>query len=347
MLLEQIGADVRVRELFRPYEADGLELGRVSFAAREQYRVCLESADCEAVPAGRLRWEDTLPAVGDWVAARRVDAELALIEAVLPRRTQFSRRAPGSGAAEQVIAANVDVALVVCGLDGDFNLRRLERYLVLARESGAEPVLVLSKADLCEEAAERVEAVRRIAPGVPVVPLNARETVEPLRPLVRGRTVALVGSSGAGKSTIANGLLRDSRQATQAVRDSDSRGRHTTTSRMLLRLEGGGAIIDNPGMRELQLWAGEDALDGVFDDIAELGERCRFRDCTHAAEPGCAVREALERGELDASRWESYRKLGAELRHRAVERGTQSRLAERKKWRAIHKAMKAHPKYNR
>jgi ribosome biogenesis GTPase / thiamine phosphate phosphatase len=341
MFLSQIGADLRVRDLFRPHAADGIELGRVSFAAHEQYRVYLESGECEAVPAGRLRWDEVLPAVGDWITARRADAELAWIEAVLPRRTQFSRQAAGTAVAEQVMAANVDLALVVCGLDGDFNLRRLERYLVLARESGAEPLVVLNKIDLCDQVPDRVAAVEEIAPGVAVLAISAQQTVESLRERARGRTVVLLGSSGAGKSTIVNGLLRESSQLTGPVRETDSRGRHTTTSRMLIPLPEGGAIIDTPGMRELQLWAGAESLDLVFQDVAALATRCRFGDCAHASEPGCAVRQALETGALDASRFESYCKLERELRRH------QDRAAEKKRWKVIHKAMRHHPKYNR
>lgn len=347
MVLEQIGADARVRELFRPHEAEGVELGRVSFAAHEQYRTYLETGECDAAPAGRLRWSDALPAVGDWVAVRRAGSELTLIEAVLPRRTQFSRRAAGGAVAEQVIAANVDLTVVVCGLDRDFNLRRLERYLVLARESGAEPVVVLNKVDLCEAPAEQVEAVARIAAGARLVVMSARQTVEPLRTLVTGRTVAFLGSSGAGKSTIANGLLREERQATAAVRPADSRGRHTTTARMLMALPEGGAIIDSPGMRELGLWASEESLDEVFQDVSVLAARCRFGDCTHTSEPGCTVRAALESGEMDFSRWQSYRKLEAELRHQRLQQDVHAKAAQKKKWKAIHKAMRDHPKYRR
>ena len=347
MFLEHIGADARVGGLFRPYAAEGLELARVSFAAHEQYRVYLETGDCEAAPAGRLRWNDVLPAVGDWIAARRVDPELVLIEAVLPRRTQFSRRAAGKTVVEQVIAANVDLAVVVCGLDGDFNLRRIERYLVLVRESGAEPVVVLNKADLCAAVDERVDAVTRVAPGAPMVVMSAHESVEALRTLVRGKTVAFVGSSGVGKSTIANALLGEELQSTAAVRTADSRGRHTTTSRMLIPLPGGGSLIDNPGMRELQLWATEESLAEVFPDVSGLAGRCRFADCSHTGEPACAVREALESGDLDSSRWGSYQKLQAELRHEARRQDRDAMAAEKKKWKSIHKAMRRHPKYLR
>lgn len=345
MFLEQIGADARVRACMQPFAAAGLELARVSFAAHEQYRLFREKGEVEGCPAGRLRFEEILPAVGDWVAIRQVDADLALIEAVLERSTQFSRRAAGSGQAEQVIAANIDLALIVCALDHDFNLRRIERYLVLARESGAAAIVVLNKADLGTEVEERVAAVRGLVRDLECIKLSARESVEPLREVVRGRTVALLGSSGAGKSTIVNGLLGQNRQATQGVRESDSRGRHTTTSRMLMPLAGGGAIIDSPGMRELQLWASPEALEGVFEEIAVFAQECRFQDCTHTGEPDCAVLAALEDGRLDAARFASYGKLRAELRHRAVEQDIHAKIAQKKYWKSIHKQMRNHSKY--
>ncbi len=347
MFLDDLGADEQLRQLFHPHAGQDLELGRVCFASHEQYTIYLESGAHDAVPAGRLRWDDVLPAVGDWVAARKVDRTFALIEDVLPRRTQFSRGAAGSAMREQVIAANIDVAIVVCGLDHDFNLRRIERYLVLARESKADALIVLNKADLCADREGKTAEVRAIAPGIRILALSARQNVEPLRPFLQGKTIALIGSSGAGKSTIANGLLGEPLQETGEVREQDSRGRHTTTSRMLIPLPGGGALIDNPGMRELQLWASESSLDDVFAEIALLAERCRFADCSHAGEPKCAVCAALESGELDPARWRSYQKLQAELKHQLRQQDVQAMLAQKSKWKAIHKAMRHHPKYNR
>lgn len=344
MFLEQIGANPSIRELFRAHAAAGTELGRVSFTSHEQYRILLEEVECEATAAGKLRWLDVVPAVGDWVVARRIDSTLALIEDVLPRRSQFSRRAAGRAGGEQILAANLDIAVIVCGLDGDFNLRRLERYLVLTRESGAEPVIVLNKADLCGSVEVCLDAVVGIACGARVVVLSAIENVEPVAAVVRGRTIALFGSSGAGKSTIANGLLGENRQATAPVRATDSRGRHTTTGSMLIALPGGGAIVDTPGMRELQLWAGSEALDDTFVDISEMAERCRFADCAHLHEPGCAVREALENGVIEPSRWQSYSKLKRELRHRAMEQDRETQISEKKRWKAIEKALRKHPK---
>jgi ribosome biogenesis GTPase len=347
VFLENLGADERVRQLIQPHAQQGLELGRVCFASHEQYSIYLESGVHDATPAGRLRWDDTLPAVGDWVAARKVDQSFALIEEVLPRRTQFSRAAAGTALREQVIAANIDLAVIVCGLDHDFNLRRIERYLVLARESGAASLIVLNKADLCHEHDEKAASVRAIAPDVPLLVMSARQSAAPLEPFTRGKTIALLGSSGAGKSTIANGLLGETIQSTSEVREHDSRGRHTTTSRMLISLPHGGALIDNPGMRELQLWASESSLGDVFSEIAALAAGCRFANCTHTSEPNCAVLAALESGELDAARWQSYKKLEAELRYQHRVQNPGAMAAEKKKWKTIHKAMRHHPKYNR
>jgi ribosome biogenesis GTPase len=347
VFLENLGADELLRQLIAQHAQQGLELGRVCFASHEQYTVFLESGEHTATPAGRLRWENSLPAVGDWVAARRVDPLFALIEEVLPRRTQFSRASPGSTAHEQVIATNIDLAVIVSGLDHDFNLRRIERYLVLARESGAACVIILNKADLCSDPDEKLAATEAIAGEVPVLLLSGLQSVTPLYPFVRGKTVALLGSSGAGKSTIANALLGDNRQETGPVREQDSRGRHTTTSRMLMPLPHGGALIDNPGMRELQMWASESSLDDVFAEISLLAEDCRFADCTHGHEPACAVQAALAEGQLDEARWQSYKKLQAELRYQIRSQDVQAMNAQKKKWKVLHKAARHHPKYNR
>lgn len=318
---------------------------RVCAAAQEHYFLRFEDgAESDAVPAGALRWSAELPAVGDWVRARRADATLALIETVEPRANCISRQRPGAQG-EQVLAANIDLIAVVMGLDGDFNLRRLERYLVQAAASGAEVLVVLNKTDVCDDWPARLTAVQAIANNA--LAISAQQSVAPLRNAVHGRTVVLLGSSGAGKSTITNALLGETRHTTQPVREADSRGRHTTTRRMLFDLPGGGALIDTPGLRELALWAGEDSVEEVFDSIATLARQCRFHDCTHNGEPACAVADALAAGELDPARWTSYRKLLAEARYH--ERSTDQRAAaeNKRKWKAIHKSLRHHPKYDR
>ena len=314
--------------------------GRVSFGAREEYRVLLEAGgETEAAPSGALRAYGELPAVGDWVGVR-AGSELSIIEAVEPRRTAFIRRAPGRDRSPQCVAANIDICFVVCGLDGDFNLRRIERYLVLAWESGARPVVVLNKADVCGDIEGAVAAVLRIAGRAEVIAMSAWRSVEPLKSWLKpGVTAALLGSSGAGKSTIANALTGSS-LVTQEVRERDSRGRHTTTARMLMALPGGAWLIDTPGMRELALLAGDASLDSGFPEIARLAERCRFTDCKHEQEPGCAVRQGLEEGSISPDRWMSYLKLVREARHHALEADASAQRAERQKWKAIHKANK-------
>jgi ribosome biogenesis GTPase len=347
--LTSIGATAEVYAALQPYADRGLILGRVSVVYRDQYRLYTEWGELKAAAIGALlyRAEDgsQLPATGDWVAAQRTAPDEAMIHAVLPRRTRFSRRAAGEREQEQMIAANIDLALIVCGLDHDFNLRRIERYLTLARESGADAAVVLNKTDLCASLQARLEEVRRIACGAPVVSICARsaEGIEAIFDLVgRGRTVALLGSSGAGKSTLVNQLLGEQRQRVQEVRESDSRGRHTTTHRELIPLPNGGALIDTPGMRELQLWAGPDSLDSAFADIAELASGCRYRDCAHTVENGCAVQDAIRSGQLDPQRWGSYQKLGAEIAWQERKTSVQAAQAEKQRWKKIHKAMRVH-----
>ncbi len=323
---------------------DSLLRARVCEAAHEQYSLRFEDgAESTAVPAGALRWDAELPAVGDWVRARRAGASLALIESVEARANCISRQRPGGG--EQVLAANVDLIVIVMGLDGDYNPRRLERYLVLAAASQAEVLVALNKTDLCPEWPRRLDELKIL--NCNIVAISARESVEPIARAIEGRSVVLLGSSGAGKSTITNALLGETRQATLPVREHDSRGRHTTTSRMLIELPCGGALIDTPGLRELALWAGQDSVDEVFGGIAELARRCRYRDCTHTNEPGCAIQAALDTGELDPKRWASYRKLLAEAKHHERETDQRAALEEKRKWKIIHKAQRAHPKYKR
>src|SRR5262245_26531850 len=318
--LATIGATVEVYGVLQPYADRGLQLGRVSIVHRDQYRLYTADGEMKGAAIGALLYRaeraSDLPAVGDWVAVQRTGPDEAMIHAVLPRKTTFSRRAAGEREQEQMIAANIDLALIVCGLDHDFNPRRIERYLTLARESGADAAIILNKNDLCADPGSRVDEVGRIASGARVLSICARssDAIEPILELIgSGRTVALLGSSGAGKSTLVNQLLGQQRQRVQEVRESDSRGRHTTTYRELLPLPSGGALIDTPGMRELALWAGSESVDSAFGDIAELALRCRFRNCAHGGETGCAVHAAILAGELDPDRWRSYQKLRAEI----------------------------------
>jgi ribosome biogenesis GTPase len=311
---------------FAPFAAEGYEAGRVFLQHNRFYMLYTGAGETWAEPTGRLRYHargaEDFPAVGDWVAVRRVaEEDKAKIHEILPRRSKFSRRAAGRETEEQIVAANVDTVFLVTGLDGDYNPRRLERYLIMAWESGAAPVVVLNKADLAEDLEELRGEVELIAPGVPVHALSAKrgDGVEQLSPYIgRGRTVALMGSSGVGKSTIVNRLLGSEVQRTQEVRLSDTRGRHTTTHRELFVLPEGGLVLDTPGMRELQLMVSEKGLRETFEDIGAVASLCRFGDCRHEGEPGCAVREALEEGTLDAERYHNYRKMQAEMRHTAL-----------------------------
>ena len=325
MDLELLAASARVRGAFEPYLQRDLALARVAVAHRDVYRLYIECGEIAGEPSGALwyRAADAVskPAVGDWVAARIVNPEQAIVEAVLPRTSCFYRRAPGKREERQAIGANLDLVFLVCGLDGDFNLRRLERYLTLAAEAGVQPVIVLNKADVCADPSAHVQEVTAISKA-PVVALSALAPsgIAPLAPFFAGApTVALLGSSGAGKSTIANALLGEERMRTGGVREFDSRGRHTTTHRELIPLPGGGALLDTPGMRELQLWAGAESVGEVFCEIAALARECRFGNCSHSGEPDCAVADALAAGTLAPDRWESYRKLRAEAhRHEAM-----------------------------
>jgi ribosome biogenesis GTPase len=301
--------------------ADALQPARVLTAARLSYRVVTASGETEAAVSGRFRHEarglSDFPAVGDWVAIEDRGADAAVIRALLPRRSRFSRSAGVETVDEQVSAANVDAVFLVSALNQDFNLRRLERYLTMAWSSGALPVVVLNKADLATDVVGGVVAAQAVAGAAPVFAVSAATGagLEQLAPYLQpGQTVALLGSSGVGKSTLVNALLGFERQATAAVREDDDRGRHTTTSRELILLPTGALLVDTPGMRSLELWDADDGLDEAFSDIEAIAAGCRFPDCRHESEPGCAVRAAIESGELPRARLESQRKLELELR---------------------------------
>jgi ribosome biogenesis GTPase len=314
---------------------------RVSAQHRGGYDVLTEGGELRVHLAGRLRHEATsaadLPAVGDWVALRE-----ETIQAVLPRRSTFTRKAAWAPTEAQVLAANLDTVFVVSALDGDFNLRRLERYLTLAWESGATPVLVLTKADLCDDPLAALLEAEQVAFGVSahVVSNVTGEGLDELIPyLAPAKTVALLGSSGVGKSTLANRLLGEELQATKEIAE-DGRGRHTTTSRQLLRLPGGALLVDTPGLREIQLWDADDGIQEAFADVDEIAADCRFRDCAHMREPGCAVQAAIDEGRLPRERLQSYRALQRELRRLAAKQDVRLRSDERKKRAAFARSMR-------
>ncbi len=350
MTLSALGWTDALTGAFQPHSAAGLVPARVALEHKGACEVLTADGPFAAVTTGRLRHESAaradLPAVGDWVAVRlRSGERQADIHAVLPRRTTFSRRAAGARVEEQIVAANIDTVFLVTALDQNFNLRRIERYLAVAWESGAQPVVVLNKSDLRSDAAAARDAVAGIAPGVPVVMVSATHdaALAALDPwLVPAHTIAFLGSSGVGKSTLINRLLGTDRQRTAAISGHVGKGRHTTTHRELQPTPSGVLVIDTPGMRELQLWDLDDtALATTYADLAALAARCRFSDCSHRAEPGCAIQAALTDGTLDFDRWQSFQKLQREQAYAA--RRSDPRLARELKqsWKKLHHQARA------
>ena len=311
-LLHRLGWDDGWEAAFAEYRAVGLEPARVAIQHRGAYDLLGEVGELRASAANRLVRDDRLPAVGDWVG---VDPTTGMIEALLDRRTVLSRKETLDTVREQVLAANVDVAFLVQALPLDFNVRRLERYLAMAWESGAQPVVLLTKTDLVDDLAPFLAEVETVTLGAAPVEAVSAKTGDGLDDLLHwfegNRTAVLLGSSGVGKSTIVNALAGEELLATQEVREDDQRGRHTTSHRELILLPSGGVVLDTPGMRELQLWNAD--LEQTFGDVEEVARRCRFSDCAHDQEPGCAIREALADGSLPRDRWESYAKLQREM----------------------------------
>ncbi len=335
--LAPLGWDAEFAAAFGALNDAALVPARVGIEHNHIYRVFTAEGERMAQAAGRLKHEatgqDQLPAVGDWVAVALNETDnTATIRSILPRRSSFSRKAAGDPTKRQVVAANIDFVLVVAGLDRDFNPRRIARYLVAAAESGARPVVVLNKRDLRKDLDAAFGEVRDAAPSVPIHATCGKTGagVDQLETyLAPGRTVALLGSSGAGKSTLINRLLGEERQRTQPVRHTDQRGRHTTIHRELITCPGGGIIIDTPGMRELQIWDSDRALEDAFTDIDELASECRFRDCRHVTEPGCAVHNAVEEGKLNSARLNQYRRLAEERAELVQRREELARLRDR------------------
>lgn len=325
---------------------------RVVAEHRNGYRIQTDQGERTARVAGRLRHQaegaSSLPAVGDWVETQAND-ELGdwTIKRVLPRKSKFSRKVVGEKTEEQIVAANVDFVWIVSSLDQDFSPRRLERYLTLAWESGATPQIILTKTDLVDDIAPYRDETEAVAIGVDVFATSChlRTGLEPLRESMRaGVTVALMGSSGVGKSTLINALAANDLQETSEVR-SDGKGRHTTTHRQLIRLDLGGLFIDTPGMRELQLWDGDSGMQDTFGDVEELAAACRFSDCQHENEPGCAVREAIEQGRIDEARLASFQKLQRELAYLDRKQDVRAQAELKRKWKSITKTYRNHPKF--
>lgn len=346
--MEDLGWDARLEAGFAAFAGQDLSPGRVSAQHRTGYGLLAAGGEYFAEVTGRLSHmalgPADLPVVGDWVAAvLRPDEATATIIDIVPRRTWFSRQAAGERTEEQVIAANLDVVFIVTDQGHDYNPRRLERYLTLVAAGGSTAMIVLNKSDLVEEIGVRVDETRRLFPGVEIMPLSALkgEGVEGIRERIpSGRTGALVGSSGVGKSTLINRLLGSNHLETRAIRESDGKGRHTTSRRELIPIPDGGMLIDTPGMREVQLWADEESLVGAFPEIDAFSAECRFRDCSHESEPGCAVRRAVEGGELSPDRLLSYRKQQKEVAWHVRRSDPIAREEENKRIARLVKEMK-------
>lgn len=332
-----LGWNDHFENLYNIHHWDIHTLGRISSVLRGKVKLLVPGGEIDAVVAGRIYYNakegNACPVTGDWVRFTGTGEGSVRIEEILERMNQFSRQSAGQEVREQVIAANLDILFIVMGLDRDFNIRRLQRYLTLVQTSGLIPVILLNKVDLCHDMAGALVAVEDVAYGAPVHVISAKFSIgiEELSPyLTRGKTIAMVGSSGCGKSTLLNALLEEEVADTGNVRNTDGRGKHTTTFRSFYFLPGGALLMDNPGLRELQLWGDTESLEGVFRDIEEIARQCRFRDCIHQGEPGCAVSEAIQKGEIDQDQLDHYLKLRSEL-----EITKEQRAEKKRKWDKI------------
>lgn len=343
--LIELGWDSFFEKQYQLLKVTGSIPARVVSESKSSYQVYGQCGELTATISGKMRYqagsENQYPAVGDWVVIEpKINERKGIIQAVLPRKSKFSRKVAGERTEEQIVSANVDTIFIVSGLDGgrNLNLRRIERYLTLAWNSGATPVIVLNKLDLCSDVDVFIQSVEAIANGIPIHPVSAKKRIglDALRSyLTKGRTVAFLGSSGVGKSALINSLLGIEKLRIGEVRYDDRMGRHTTTRRELIVLPDGGMVIDTPGLREIQMWGSEEDLHGAFKDIETLSKLCCFKDCSHNTETGCAVKEAVNRGELDPARLDSYRKLQNELNYLASREEGSARLYEKAKWKKI------------
>jgi ribosome biogenesis GTPase / thiamine phosphate phosphatase len=348
MNLSPLGWNDQFAAHFEPHAADGFAAARVALQHKHAYRLLAGAVELDGVCTGRLLHETTdrveLPVVGDWVVIRpRTGEAVADIHAVLPRQSTFIRRAAGPRAEAQVLAANLDTVFLVMALDGNYNVRRLERLLAITWDSGATPVVVLNKLDLCVDPDAARDEVAANAQGVDVIAISAlnHTAIDALQPhLAPGRTIAVLGSSGVGKSTLVNRLLGEDRQRVGERRGDNSLGRHTTVHRELVPLPGGALIIDTPGLREVGLWDAGEGIDETFGDLTELATRCRFGDCTHDGEPGCAILAAIESGELDGERFAAWQKLAREQAFHDRKSNRASAAATKRLWKQRTVAMR-------
>lgn len=349
MELTDLGWRIEYNTCFEQCTDSNLEIGRISFENRSQYRALTTNGEITAFVMGKMHYESEsaidLPVVGDWILYKKLDGTppSGVIQSILPRHSLFARKEPWSHNKIQPIASNVDIVFITVGMDHDFNLARIERYLTLAWESNAQPVVVLTKADICDDFETKLNAVRNIALNADVIAIsviNETGIIELRKYLTLGTTIALLGSSGVGKSTLTNYLLGAEIQKVKDVRKDDNKGRHTTTNRQLIVLPSGALVIDTPGMRELQLTDADDGFTTVFQDIEILASDCRYTDCRHETEPGCAVIQAFKNGTLDKKRLDNYRKMAKEMDYYNRKQNQGSAQIEKSKWKAIHKEIR-------